>query len=88
MADQCAAFDITLKSEIAEIFQNVVEQGKKNKLNIDGDATKGTIKHTKYKVWGKYTVKGKTIKFEMVEDEYFDQCGRVEEEFRKALKGL
>ena len=87
-AAQCKPFDITLKSDIATIFNDVVEQAKKNKLVIKGDATKGTIQHTKYKVSGKYTVKGKTITFEMTEDEYFDQCPTIEDEFRKALKGL
>jgi hypothetical protein len=87
-AAQCKPFEITLKSDIATIFNDVVEQAKKNKLVIKGDATKGTIQHTKYKVSGKYTVKGKTITFEMTEDEYFDQCPTIEEEFRKALKGL
>lgn len=88
MADKCKPFDISLKSDIAQIYEDVVGQAKKNKLIIKGDPKKGTIQHTKYKVSGKYTVKGKTITFEMTEDEWLDQCPKVESEFRKALKGL
>ena len=65
-----------------------MSQAKKNKLIIKGDTKKGTIQHTKYKVSGKYTIKGKSITFVMTEDEWLDQCPKVESEFRKALKGL
>ncbi len=87
-AAKCKPFEITIKSEVADVYDDVVKKAKAAKLIIKGKPQKGTIKHTKFKVKGKYTSKGKTIRLEMEEDEYFDQCDRIESDFRKALKGL
>lgn len=84
---QCTEFTITVKSEIASVFDEVVASAAKKGLQIKGDATKGTVKHTKYKVHGTYRVKGKTIAFALEEDEYFASCSDVESKFRDALKG-
>ena len=85
--NECTEFTITVKSEIASIFDDVVASAARKGLQIKGDATRGTVKHSKYKVQGTYTVRGKAISFKLEEDEYFANCDDVESKFREALKG-
>ncbi len=86
--NKCPAFEVKVKSNIEDVYDEVVKQAKAAGLDVKGDAKKGTVKHNKYKVEGKYTSKGNSIKFEMTEDEPFDQCRRIEKEITKALKGI
>ncbi|MEM7754830.1 MAG: hypothetical protein AAF297_04240 [Planctomycetota bacterium] len=86
MATTCKPFSVTIKGDPAEVFEQVKKEGK-GKVEIKGDAKKGTLKVVKHKVTGKYKVSGKKITFEMVEDEWYLKCGTVETEVAKYFKG-
>ena len=88
-AKECDSFEVKFKSDLDDaVFAEVVKKSKAEGLIIKGDPKKGTLKHTKYKFVGKYTIKGKVIKFEIVEDMTGPWCGKIEKDITKAMKGM
>ncbi|MEL7471862.1 MAG: hypothetical protein AAGK04_00975 [Planctomycetota bacterium] len=86
MATTCKPFSVTIKGEPAAVLEEIKKAGK-GKIEIKGNEKKGSIKVVKHKVTGTYKVTGQKITFELVEDEWYLSCSRVEDEIAKYFKG-
>ena len=93
MADKCPAFNVTIKGDPAEVFEKAkkVKLDGGLKLEITGDATKGSLKIKNFLgtlVYGDYTAKDKKITFNMVDDTALADCKTIEAKITGAFKGL
>jgi hypothetical protein len=93
MADKCPAFSVTIKGDAADVLEKVkkAKLDKGLKLEINGDASKGTLKINKSilgtLVYGDYSVKDKKITFNLVDDTSLADCSTIEESVKGAFKG-